>query len=121
MGIVWTSKTKTGRVVYDRKPHFFTVRDVTRCLDSVLAEMVGTTAIGNLLEKVSVSLLDKILALVGLSDFAKIVYTWLLNVVGRIIDQLGFNLGLEMSRRLYQKMLYYYDADALKMPPVSQV
>lgn len=121
MGTVWTARTKTGRVVYTRKPHFFTVADVTRCLDTVLRDMVGDAALNRLLESVSTKLLDKILALVGLERFAKIVYTWMLNLVGRLVDQLGFNLGLEMSRRIYRKITETYDIDALKMPPVSEV
>lgn len=35
---MWKNRTNVGRVVYDRKPHFFTCKDVRRILLSIAGE-----------------------------------------------------------------------------------
>lgn len=105
---VWNKKTNRGRVVYDRKPHTWTIKDYNRVADAILVDMAGTSALQRFLEDASIWMLQRILSLIGIEDFAKIIYTYLLNLVSFLVSQLGFDFGKEMAKRLVGQLISYY-------------
>ena len=110
---MFRARTNRGRVVYDRKPHYWTVADLNRIVKSIISDMVAEDIFSQFIGNASIFMLEQVLGKVGLARFAKIAYTYLLGMIGWLMDRLGLDLGLEFGRRIFAKLTEYYSAEEL--------
>lgn len=98
----WKAKTKTGKVVYIRPPHYFTQRDIDRITANVLEKRLRDAAPGAgdaeialwirflifVLDDLSERMLDTILAPVGLASFSDDVVAAIKKAVQNVVNNL---------------------------------
>jgi len=89
--------TVRGRVVYDRKPHWFSEADLLRIGKSIFFRSSGEASVlKDILYRVSMYFLRIILDLFGAGVFASVVYLYLTDMVAALLDglyQLALSTG----------------------------
>lgn len=79
--------TYRGRVVYARKPHEFTLKDLQRISRAIERTQPDYSQPGwvAILARITQSMLGQLLALVGLSEFSDAVYEFLRGFIEQIL------------------------------------
>jgi len=76
------SRTYVGRVVYNRTPHLFSMRDLLRVADHVFVRLgEDPSVLASVVYDLSIRMLQIILFRIGLPGLAKIVYLFLIRIV----------------------------------------
>ena len=105
-------RTVAGRVVYNRPIHFFTERDLGRIAGAVIAATpTDRGLLYELLKKINLFMLDRILGLVGLSEWKEIVLDFILDLVGRTLSNVrnlfGHSVSGAMAAQINSTLLSY--------------
>lgn len=105
-------KTVRGRVVYDRRIHFFEISDIERISGAVIKQTDGDPGLlYQILEKINLFMLGKILSIFGLQEFKDVALQFLLNLVGQILAWLRATAGdlftQEISHSMYMDLVQY--------------
>lgn len=77
--------TREGRVVYDRKTHKFTEKDLARVM-RLMERPADSAGLMRYIENLTKEMLDAILALVGLNAFTDDVYIFIRDLIERILS-----------------------------------
>ena len=97
----WT-KTQEGRIVYDRKPHMFTVRDIERITEKVLenasAEPRATKidVVDRLIRYMEVlggSMINYMLGELGTTGIGDDIFVGFRNMLDRLVKKVDLSLG----------------------------
>jgi hypothetical protein len=104
-----THRTVRGRVVYDRKPHLYSIRDVYRVAHAAFGRLdAKPNILAGVLFELSIAMLDKMLGLVGLNDFSTIAYLFCYKIVGwtmaRITSLFGRRQAEKIALQLYSDL-----------------
>jgi len=100
VAIATWSKTRRGRVVYDRPKHIFSQRDVDRILRQIAKQPEALDLLRDVLETLEIQMLEQILAPAGLEDRAKEMRKLIEDFVGTLVRGTAGILGLKISYQL---------------------
>lgn len=119
---LWRHRTNLGRVVYERKPHYFSEADSKRVSMRVLDRLAGQDLglLARWIRELSILLLARILALVGLERAAPIIYEWLLRLVSVALEQLAGDYARELAKRLYDQVVPYGAPGGITVEEIQQ-
>lgn len=93
--------TLKGRVVYERKTHYFNQKDLERVAWAVFFRLPhNRTIVKEALYRASTYFLRIILDIFGVGFFTDVVYGWLTQTVADLLGKAGELLGIEYQRSM---------------------
>lgn len=114
-------QTIRGRVVYTRPLHEFSEADLLRISGKLVERAPDPGFLYQLLEKINLFMLGRILSVFGLEDYKEVVLQFLLQLVGQILATVrslfGDQVAQNVSHSMYVDLVQYLpESDKPKKP-----
>jgi len=116
----WTYRTRvipqrtySGRVVYNRKKHFFRVEDAERVLEKIVPpdDMLGDSwaeQVVEVLRRATISMLERLMPLIP-PEFVEKIYDWILDMLNKLFQ---VNTDREKQKSMGRRLIIYIAGSA---------
>jgi hypothetical protein len=98
-----------GKIVYERKKHYFSQKDVDRILSNYTARPIEkddeVIALQGILQRATIFMLEQILARFGLEDFARRIYYFLITILDTVFGYISAPEAAEKIREGLREMI----------------